>query len=149
MELTDTVGSVLKEKRQEVCSVEPDTSVYEALQKMAEKDIGALLVMSNDKLVGVISERDYARKVILLGKTSRETLVSEIMCPPDAIVGLDTTVSECMRMMTESRRRHLPVLDGSRVVGVLSIGDMVNHIISAQEENIRQLHAYVTGNYPA
>jgi CBS domain-containing protein len=148
MELTDKVGEVLGSKRRDIWSVTPDASVYEALQLMAEKDIGALLVMSSGRLCGVISERDYARKVILVGKTSRETLVEEIMHPPDPAVTPATTIDECMRLMTETRVRHLPVLDGDYVVGVLSIGDLVNWIIRAQQGTIEQLQAYVAGQYP-
>jgi len=149
MQLTDTVGSVLKNKGREIWAVDPDASVYDALQMMSEKDIGALLVMQGGRLAGIISERDYARKVILLGKTSRETAVHEIMRVADCVVDLNTTVDECMHLMTHSRVRHLPVMDSSRVIGILSIGDLVNWIIQSQEESIRQLHAYVSGSYPA
>ena len=148
MQLTDTVGSVLGNKGREIWAVDPDASVYDALQIMSDKDIGALLVMQDGHLAGVISERDYARKVILLGKTSRETAVHEIMRPPDCTVNQSTTVDECMHLMTHARVRHLPVLEGSRVIGILSIGDLVNWIIRSQEESIRHLHAYVSGSYP-
>ena len=149
MELKDTIREVLGNKGREICAVEPETSVYDALEMMAENDIGALLVMDEGRLLGIMSERDYARKVILLGKTSKETLVEEIMRQPQPETSLNTTVSEAMRMMTEARVRHLPVLDGSRVIGVVSIGDLVNHVISAQEGTIQALQAYVTGSYPA
>lgn len=148
MELTDNVASVLKSKRQEIWAVDPDASVYDALQMMSERDIGALLVMREGQLAGVISERDYARKVMLLGKSSKDTAVHEIMRHPDCIVSLQSTVDECMHLMTDARVRHLPVLDGHNVVGILSIGDLVNWIIRAQEESIRHLHAYVAGSYP-
>ena len=149
MQLTDTVGSVLGNKSREIWSVDPDASVYDALVIMAEKGIGALLVMRDGRLEGVLSERDYARKVILLGKTSRETAVHEIMRHADFTVGLAATVDECMHIMTHERVRHLPVIENNRVIGILSIGDLVNWIIRSQEESIRHLHAYVSGSYPA
>jgi CBS domain-containing protein len=149
MELKDTIREVLGTKGREICAVEPETSVYDALEMMAENDIGALLVMDEGRLLGVMSERDYARKVILLGKTSKETLVEEIMHPPEPTACQTTTVSEAMRLMTDARVRHLPVLDGNRVTGVVSIGDLVNHVISAQQGTIQALEAYVSGSYPA
>jgi CBS domain-containing protein len=149
MDLKDTIREVLGNKGREICAVEPETSVYDALEMMADNDIGALLVMDEGRLLGIMSERDYARKVILLGKTSKETLVEEIMHAPQPAASLNTTVSEAMRMMTEARVRHLPVMDGNRVLGVVSIGDLVNHVISAQEGTIQALQAYVTGSYPA
>lgn len=150
MELSTTVRSILQSKRyQNVWAVSPANSVYEALILMAEKSIGALLVIDHDELVGVLSERDYARKVILLGKSSKETAVHEIMHSAEHTASPDTTVSECMRIMTEQKIRHLPVLDTGCIVGMVSIGDLVNTIISAQQEDLRHLHAYVAGAYPA
>ncbi|HET8550103.1 MAG TPA: CBS domain-containing protein [Bryobacteraceae bacterium] len=149
MELKDTIREVLGNKGREICAVAPETSVYDALEMMAENDIGALLVMDEGRLLGIMSERDYARKVILVGKTSRETLVEEIMHAPEPSAAPTTTVSEAMRMMTEARVRHLPVLDGERVTGVVSIGDLVNHVINAQQGTIQALEAYVSGTYPA
>jgi Predicted signal-transduction protein containing cAMP-binding and CBS domains len=149
MNLTDEIRRVLAQRpEREVWAVRQNATVFDALQLMAEKDVGALLVIDGDKLRGIISERDYARKVILVGKSSRDTLVEEIMSPSPISATPDSTVDECMRMMTENRVRHLPVLEDSRVVGIISIGDLVNWIISAQEETISQLHAYVTGQYP-
>ena len=148
MELKDTIGEVLGNKGREIWSVSPDTTVYDALRMMADLDIGALLVVKDDRLCGVISEREYARKVILVGKTSRETLVEEIMRGPELAVTPRSTVDDCMRRMTEARVRHLPVLDGDRIVGVVSIGDLVNWIVRAHEGTIQQLQAYVTGSYP-
>ena len=149
MNLTDEIRRVLAQRpEREVWSVRQNATVFDALKLMAEKDVGALLVIEDGKLRGIISERDYARKVILVGKTSRETLVEEIMSPSPISADPGSTVDDCMRIMTENRVRHLPVLDGSRVVGIVSIGDLVNWIISAQEETISQLHAYVTGQYP-
>jgi CBS domain-containing protein len=149
MELKDTIREVLGSKGRNICAVEPETSVYDALEMMAENDIGALLVMDEGRLLGVMSERDYARKVILLGKSSRDTLVEEIMHPPQPLASLSTTVSEAMRMMTDARVRHLPVFESGRVTGVVSIGDLVNHVISAQQGTIQALQAYVSGSYPA
>jgi len=148
MELTDPVKAVLQHKSSDVWSVGPDASVYEAIEMMSEKHIGALLVISEGRLVGAISERDYARKVILLGKSSRKTPVREIMASPVISVRPDATVEECMREMTDNRIRHLPVVDGQSVLGVVSIGDLVKWIISAHEQTIRDLHSYITGRYP-
>lgn len=140
-----TVSQCLKSKGQAVWTTRPDVSVYEALEMMAEKDIGALLVMDGDRLVGIFSERDYARKVILQGKSSRDTWVSEIMTPKVVYVRPQHTIEECMALMTEKRIRHLPVLDGERLVGVISIGDVVKAIISEQKFVIEQLEHYITG----
>jgi CBS domain-containing protein len=139
------VKNVLDKKKRDIWSIDPGANVYEALGLMAEKDIGALLVMEGERLVGIFSERDYARKVILHGKTSRETLVREIMTPRVIYVHLDQTVEECMAVMTEKRIRHLPVLDGPKVVGVISIGDVVKEIIAEQEFVIEQLGNYIMG----
>jgi CBS domain-containing protein len=149
MKLSDTISSVLKDKGSQIWSVSPEHSVYDAIQVMANKSVGALLVILDDKLVGIISERDYARKIILKGRSSKETLVKDIMIRKVVCVTENHTVDDCMTLMTNHRIRHLPVLDGDRVVGVVSIGDLVKWIISQQAETIQHLEAYIAGNYKA
>jgi CBS domain-containing protein len=148
MEITTTIGSILSRKGSTVWSVSPDNTVFEAISLMAEKNIGALPVLEGDRLVGMISERDYARKVILLGRGSRETKVSEIMTRNLRKVSLDDSVQECMQLMTENRFRHLPVVKEDKLIGLISIGDCVNWIISAQNAAIDDLERFVTGAYP-
>jgi CBS domain-containing protein len=143
-ELTTTVGTVLKQKAREVWSIRPNASVYEAIEMMAEKQVGALLVMEDGELAGIISERDYARKVILQGRSSKDTAVAEIMTHPVITVSLQHTVGDCMRMVTDHRIRHLPVLDHGTIVGIVSIGDLVNRVMLEQEEMIRHLEAYIS-----
>ena len=138
------VKHLLQGKGATIFSVAPDAPVLEAIKQMAEHRVGALLVMSGTKLVGVVSERDYARKVILQGKSSSQTAVSAIMSGSPITVGPDTDVFECMRLCTDSRIRHLPVMDDGAVVGVISIGDLVKAVIDAQAEQIEHLERYIT-----
>jgi CBS domain-containing protein len=148
MNLNDTIGLLLKQKGQNVWHISPEACVYDAIELMAEKYVGALLVVSDNALIGVLSERDYARKVILQGKSSKETQVKEIMSTPPVFVTPDQTVEDAMRVMTEKHIRHLPVVGDGVILGVVSIGDMVKWIISAQEHTISQLHSYISGSYP-
>ena len=138
-----TVRELLEGKTNRLLSISPESSVFEALELMAAKDVGALVVLEGERLVGIFSERDYARKVVLVGKFSKETAVREIMTPKVLCVRPDQTVDQCMALMTEHRIRHLPVLDGSKVVGVISIGDVVKELLSEQQVIISQLESYI------
>ena len=149
MKVSDTIELVLKSKNeQHVLTIGPEQSVYEALEKMAEFDVGALLVFSGNQLVGILSERDYARKGILAGHTAKKTLVKEIMTSPVICVSPQNTVDECMTMMTQHHFRHLPVLQDDAVVGLVSIGDLVKWVISGQAQTIEALQGYIAGAYP-
>ncbi len=148
IKLEGTVGSVLRRKGNEVWYVAEDHTVYEAIEKMADKGVGALLVLSAGKLVGIISERDYARKVILKGKSSTVTLVKEIMTSPVLSVPQDRAVDECMILMTRNHIRHLPIMEHEKVLGVISIGDLVKWLVSEQEETIKHLQNYISAQYP-
>ena len=141
------INEILSSKNSQIWSVSPDATVFEAIQLMAEKNIGALPVVSGVQLLGVVSERDYTRKVALKGKSSKDTKVREILATPITATP-SHTVEECMKLMTTNRVRHLPVLDGDKLVGLVSIGDLVNWIISAQSVTINQLESYITGHYP-
>lgn len=148
MEFNDPVRSVVARKGWKVYSIPPETSVLTAVRQMADKDIGVLAVIDGGLLVGLFSERDYARKVILQGRVSRETPVYEVMSTPAVWVAPEDTVNECLRTMTRNRVRHLPVVEDGRVAGIVSIGDLVNWVISVQAETIGQLHSYIAGSYP-
>jgi len=139
------VKHILKLKGSEVWSVDPGSSVYDAVDFMAEKGIGALLVMESSRLIGIISERDYARQIILKGRASESTKVSEIMTTDMVTAGPEQDVGECMVLMTDRRVRHLPILEGTRVIGVISIGDLVNAIIAEQQSTIKDLEKYISG----
>jgi CBS domain-containing protein len=147
--LNEPVESLLRLKGHAVWSISPEATVYEAIEHMSEKQIGALVVLIGGKLAGIVSERDYARKVILKGKHSRETRVREIMSSPVLYVKPQQSVDECMRLMTSRRVRHLPVLQGENVVGVVSIGDLLNWVITSHEQTIHQLQSYIRGDYPS
>ena len=148
MALVVTVRGILESKSSAVWSVAPETTVYDGIALMAEKGVGALLVMAEGRLAGIVSERDYARKVILQGKHSKETQVREIMTSPVLTVTLEHTVEQCMEIVTDRRIRHLPVLVGNSVVGVISIGDLIKSIVTAQAHTIDQLSNYIAGDYP-
>ena len=145
MKPIDTLDSVLRFKGRQVWSIAPTATVYEAIARMSEKSVGALLVLSEGRLAGIISERDYARKVILKDRSSKETQVWEIMTDRVITASPHNTVEECMRSMTEHRIRHLPVLDKGHLIGMISIGDLVADIMSEQQFTIQQLEQYITG----
>lgn len=146
--LPDTVSSVLRRKDRKVLSIAPDASVYDAISLMADNSIGALIVVSNGMLVGILSERDYARKVVLQQRSSKDTCVCDIMTAPVITVTPSHTVEECMRLMTDRRIRHLPVVEGAAVIGIVSIGDLVRSVITIQGETIQYLQQYIGGHYP-
>ena len=147
MTTVGTIREILSHKGGAIWIIGPESTVFEAIQMMAEKNIGALLVVKDHKLAGIISERDYTRKVALKGRSSKETRVQEILSGQVIHVSPDHSVDQCLRLMTEHRVRHLPVLEGDKILGVISIGDLVNWVISAQSSTIHQLETYITG-YP-
>jgi CBS domain-containing protein len=147
-ELSEPVRSLLRQKGSTVWSIPPDATVYEAIEQMADKKIGALMVMRARRLDGIVTERDYARKVILKGKQSRDTRVRDIMTEQVLFVTPNQSIDDCMRLMTARRVRHLPVLEGENVVGIVSMGDLVNWIIASHEQTIQHLQNYIAGSYP-
>jgi len=148
MQIDVEVSALLQSKGTQVYSVTPETKVFDAIQMMAEKNVGALVVLADDRVVGIYSERDYTRKVVLHGKSSKETEVRELLSTPVISASPGSSVEECMRLMTTYRVRHLPILEGEKLVGVISIGDLVNWTISAQSTAIHQLQNYIAGQYP-
>lgn len=147
MDKSLSIGQVLKAKGYGYSYIHPSRTAFDALEVMAERNIGALLVMEEGKLVGMFSERDYARKVILMGRSSKTSQVRELMSFPPITTTADASISECMRMMTRNHIRHLPVMEGDSVMGVVSIGDVVNAIISEQKNTIQDLESYITVGY--
>ena len=147
MDVSGNISGILNQKGREIFSVPSDTTVFDAISLLAEKNVGALLVVDDEKLVGMVSERDYTRKVVLRGKRSRETSVAEIMSTDLKVVNPSEAVQDCLRLMTDKRIRHLPVLDGDKVVGVISIGDLVKWVINCQSAAIAHLENYISGGY--
>ena len=149
MDVSGTIEKILGQKSGLIWSISPDASVYDAIALMADKNIGALLVLEDGRLVGIVSERDYSRKVMLRGKTSRNSIVREIMTTELTIAHPRETVEECLRFMTEKRIRHLPVMADGSLRGVISIGDLVKEVISSQNATLDQLRDYISGGYPS
>lgn len=148
MEINGTVYDILHNKSGEIHTTSPQDSVYEAVRLMGEKNIGALVVVEGGKIIGVLSERDYSRKVVLRGRTSRDTTVGEIVSSPAITVASRDSIDKCMQLMTGKRIRHLPVVDDGRLVGLISIGDLVSWVMQSQRHTIQQLQGYISGDYP-
>ena len=147
MDVSGTIDAILSRKASEIHTVSPDATVLQAVELMAQKNVGALLVVNEGDLVGLISERDYTRKVVLHGKRSRETPVREIMSTGLTVIAPSETVENCLRMMTENRIRHLPVVTEGRLLGVISIGDLVKWVMASQSATIAQLENYISGGF--
>ncbi len=147
MDVTGNIGAILNEKSREIFTVSPNQTVFEAIQILAQRNIGALLVMEGDNLVGMFSERDYTRKITLHGKRSRETAIGEVMSTDLKLAALNDGVDSCLRLMTDQRIRHLPVVDNGKVIGIISIGDLVKHVIASQSAAIAHLENYISGGY--
>lgn len=148
MEIQGTAGDILQSKGAEVWTTTPQSTVYEAVRLMGEKDIGAIVAVENGVVVGVFSERDYSRKVVLQGRTSRDTLVGEILVRPAVTIRRVDSIENCMEIMTSRRIRHLPVVEEGQLLGLISIGDLVRWVMLAQRQTIQQLHGYISGEYP-
>ncbi|MBX3748425.1 MAG: CBS domain-containing protein [Verrucomicrobiae bacterium] len=148
MDVPGIVNAVLEMKGRDVFTILPEATVFEAIQQLAARNIGALLVMEGEQLRGVFSERDYTRKVALQGRSSKKTKVHEVITGRVVVVHPTTAVAECLRLMTGNRIRHLPVVEEERVIGLVSIGDLVNFIMGSQQATIEQLHSYIAGGYP-
>ena len=149
MDVSGTIGAILSQKSKDIFSIASDATVSDAIRMMDEKNVGALLVMDGEQLNGIISERDYTRKVFLRGRRSRETKVSEIMSTNVTVTHSREPVEKCLRLMTDKHIRHLPVVEGDQVVGVISIGDLVKHVISCQQAAIAHLENYIHGGFAA
>ncbi len=149
MDVSGTIEKILCQKSGEIWSISPDATVYDAIAMMAEKNVGALLVKENGQLVGIVSERDYSRKVMLRGKTSRTSTVGEIMTTELTTAHPRETVEDCLRFMTEKRIRHLPVIADGNIRGVISIGDLVKQVIESQNATLEQMRDYISGGYPS
>jgi len=147
MDVSGTISAILTQKGSAIFSIAPEATVFEAIEMMDNRNVGALLVTRGDELLGIVSERDYTRKVILRGKRSRETSVEEIMSRDVAVAAPNDAVENCLRLMTQKRIRHLPVSADGKLIGVISIGDLVKHIISAQTATIEHLENYIHGGY--
>ncbi|MEP2774659.1 MAG: CBS domain-containing protein [Luteolibacter sp.] len=148
MEINGTVYDILHSKGGEIWTTTPEATVYEAIRLMGEKNIGALIAIKDEEVAGVLSERDYSRKVALKGRTSRDTKVGEILSSPAITVCSKDGIEKCMQLMTCNRIRHLPVIDEGRLVGLISMGDLVNWAMNSQQQTIAQLHGYISGDYP-
>ncbi len=148
MEINGSVYDILHNKSGEILTTKPEDSVYDAIRLMGEKNIGALVAMENGEVVGVLSERDYSRKVVLQGRTSRDTRVGEIISRPAITVRSKDGIEKCMHLMTSNRIRHLPVVDDGRLVGLISMGDLVSWVMQSQRHTIEQLQGYISGDYP-
>jgi CBS domain-containing protein len=148
MKLAGTVGDILRQKGARVISIGPEATVYEAVALLAEHNIGALPVLESGRLVGIFTERDYSRKIVLVGKSSKTVKVREIMSPQPVLIGPDASIEDCMELMTDQRVRHLPVIRDGQVIVLISIGDVVKWIISAQNAALEQMEHYITGSYP-
>lgn len=148
MEIHGTVRDILQIKGGEVWTTTPGNTVYQAIGLMGEKNIGALVAVENGEVVGVLSERDYSRKIVLQGRTSRDTLVGEILTRPAITVRVKDSIERCMELMTTNRIRHLPVIEDGRLVGLVSIGDLMSWVMQSQRHTILQLQGYISGDYP-
>lgn len=148
MEIIGTVYDVLHNKTGEIWTTSPEDTVYDAIRLMGERNIGALVAIEHGKVVGILSERDYSRKVVLQGRTSRDTKVGEILSSPAITVRSRDGIEKCMQLMTGNRIRHLPVVDDGRLAGLISMGDLVNWVMNSQQHTIQQLQGYISGDYP-
>lgn len=148
MEIQGTVRELLRDKSGEVWTTTPETTVYDAIRLMGEKNVGALVVVDQGEVVGVLSERDYSRKVVLRGRTSRDTKVDEILSRPAVTVRRREGIEKCMELMTSKRIRHLPVVEDGELIGLVSMGDLVRWVMETQSQTIQQLHGYIAGEYP-